>query len=265
MTKITLENLAIELTRRCNMSCPHCMRGDAQNIDIDRSYIDALLEQTELIGQLFFAGGEPMLNLETMEYVADKLCENGIPLLGVDIITNGLIFSQEFTRIIKKYREIIDVSCSKSFKACLYIPSNETQRIRIGISLDKYHEQGEICRNNFRKYESSLSGCAVVIPTTIGNSPISVGRAKTLQESLPCSNFKKFEELRRIEIFDKDHIPDCKISNEYRLFRDDQKIICFPGDVLLKHFIQIAKQYFQSSCKEFRTARQQAEKPDGQA
>ena len=32
----------------------------------------------------------------------------------------------------------------------------------------------------------------------------------------------------------------------------------FPGDVLLKHFIQIARQYFHGSCKEFQTAHQQA-------
>lgn len=66
MDKITFENLTIELTRRCNMKCGHCLRGEAQEVDIDRKYIDSLLDQTELIGGMFFTGGEPTLALDTM-------------------------------------------------------------------------------------------------------------------------------------------------------------------------------------------------------
>jgi len=38
--KLTFESLAIETTRRCNMKCAHCFRGDAQNVDIDYQHID---------------------------------------------------------------------------------------------------------------------------------------------------------------------------------------------------------------------------------
>lgn len=36
MEKLRLKNLSIEITYSCNMVCNNCMRGDAQNIDIDR-------------------------------------------------------------------------------------------------------------------------------------------------------------------------------------------------------------------------------------
>lgn len=29
----------IEVTRRCNMCCAHCLRGDAENIDIQEKYM----------------------------------------------------------------------------------------------------------------------------------------------------------------------------------------------------------------------------------
>ena len=37
----------IEVTRRCNMCCAHCLRGDAESIDIQEKYIDAFLDNFE--------------------------------------------------------------------------------------------------------------------------------------------------------------------------------------------------------------------------
>ena len=55
----------IEVTRRCNMCCAHCLRGDAENIDIQEKYIDAFLDSFEkgaCISSLTFTGGEISLN-----------------------------------------------------------------------------------------------------------------------------------------------------------------------------------------------------------
>ena len=41
---ISIDSLVLEITRRCNMSCEHCMRGEAQNIDMDLSIIDKIFE-----------------------------------------------------------------------------------------------------------------------------------------------------------------------------------------------------------------------------
>lgn len=32
--ELCLESLVVEITRRCNMKCPHCLRGNAQRVDI---------------------------------------------------------------------------------------------------------------------------------------------------------------------------------------------------------------------------------------
>lgn len=56
----------IEVTRRCNMCCAHCLRGDAESIDIQEKYIDAFLDSFETgayISSLTFTGGEISLNI----------------------------------------------------------------------------------------------------------------------------------------------------------------------------------------------------------
>ena len=134
LNKVTFEHISIELTRRCNMRCRHCLRGDAQNVDIDYKYIDALLDQTQLIGRLFLSGGEPTLMLDAIEYIADELCKRGIPLLNFELCTNGLIYSTRFIEIIKRYKEIIDVSCANCFAGdSNYQPEEETSRCIVGI------------------------------------------------------------------------------------------------------------------------------------
>ena len=54
--KYYIENLCVEVTRKCNMKCAHCLRGDAQNMDINTCYIDTLLENVSGIGSITFTG-----------------------------------------------------------------------------------------------------------------------------------------------------------------------------------------------------------------
>lgn len=37
--------LSIEMTRRCNMNCDFCARGQAQNVDITHEIIDKTLDE----------------------------------------------------------------------------------------------------------------------------------------------------------------------------------------------------------------------------
>lgn len=42
-----MSTLCFELTRRCNMNCDFCCRGDAQNKDITKEIIDKTLEEVK--------------------------------------------------------------------------------------------------------------------------------------------------------------------------------------------------------------------------
>lgn len=53
MKKYVFEGLTIELTRRCNMACRHCLRGDAQNRTISTEIIDKIIadKQVAILGR----------------------------------------------------------------------------------------------------------------------------------------------------------------------------------------------------------------------
>ena len=42
--KIAIDHLLVEITRKCQLRCAHCLRGDAQNINMSPKIIDKLLE-----------------------------------------------------------------------------------------------------------------------------------------------------------------------------------------------------------------------------
>lgn len=74
-------NVFIEVTRRCNMCCAHCLRGDAESIDIQEKYIDAFLDNFEkgaYISSLTFTGGEISLNIPAIRYTLKAVKERGI-------------------------------------------------------------------------------------------------------------------------------------------------------------------------------------------
>ena len=64
-----ISNLVVEVTRRCNMSCDHCLRGCGQNMDLQDKHIETLTSQLEngYISNITFSGGEPSLNVKAIE------------------------------------------------------------------------------------------------------------------------------------------------------------------------------------------------------
>ena len=47
--EIYVNYLAIEVTRRCNMKCNHCLRGDAQNLDISTAVLSGIASISTLL------------------------------------------------------------------------------------------------------------------------------------------------------------------------------------------------------------------------
>lgn len=87
-------NIIIEVTRKCNLACDHCLRGCAQNKNIKLEYIDRLFE---ILSQknidyidLTLTGGEPSLNLKALKYILTKLKYYHINLHSFYLVTNGI-------------------------------------------------------------------------------------------------------------------------------------------------------------------------------
>ena len=222
MEKVVFNQLIIEVTRRCNMECGHCLRGDAQNEDIFLSAVDGVLDQTEAIGRLIITGGEPTLNLKAIQHITNGIAMRGIPLMRLQIVTNGLIYDERFIAIIKMFSEIIRITQRHGYGR----DNVEPWRVQIGISLDRFHNKPALCKANYIKYKNDLRGSAEVLRVSHGNAPKNEGRATTLEKTIDHQFTLETYMLQRIEVLSIDHKPMCRYYDSYHLQRPDQKVIC---------------------------------------
>lgn len=100
MTKLNVYNAIFEVTRRCNLCCEHCLRGEAQNLDMSKETVDKALDCIESIGSLTFSGGEPPLNLPIIRYIFSELRRREIPLGSFYIVTNGIANQMELAHLL---------------------------------------------------------------------------------------------------------------------------------------------------------------------
>ena len=89
MKELYIKNLCIEITRRCNMCCAHCMRGDAEPVDIPLKHISNLLRHVRHIHHFNITGGEPSLNVRAIRHILDRVRAYGITVNDFYIVTNG--------------------------------------------------------------------------------------------------------------------------------------------------------------------------------
>lgn len=138
MEKLFIENLVIEVTRRCNMSCSHCMRGDAECIDIDSKYIDNLFSKIDRIGTITFTGGEPSIVPEKIREVLTIAQKYGIEIGSFYIATNCKEIKRDFLIVL------IDLYAYCEYKeGCMLQYSN-----------DKFHD--DIDNSNIEKLKAFL-------------------------------------------------------------------------------------------------------------
>lgn len=160
-----IQNLVIEVTRKCNMACEHCLRGEATKLEMKKEYIDSLLSQVESINMVTFSGGEPSLNVPIMEYFLEQCKLHNIYVGSFYIATNGMKVKEEFV-----------LFCLRMYSFC-----EEKEMCQVNISNDLYHE------NEGSFDDSLLSGLSFFSKKfeedgynyQYGNSLIQEGKAKT--------------------------------------------------------------------------------------
>lgn len=123
--KVEIYDLAIETTRRCNMKCAHCLRGNAQSLDIDIAYVDKLFEQVSYISSITLSGGEPSMVPGILKQILDSAKRHNIAINGFYCATNGKVNSPEFTLAIMEW----------------YLYCEEKEACYVDISRDKYHDK----------------------------------------------------------------------------------------------------------------------------
>lgn len=222
MEKVVFNQLAVEITRRCNMACGHCLRGDAENVDLTGMDIDSVLDQAEAIGRLIITGGEPVMNLRAIQHLSNGIARRGIPLMRVQIITNGLIYEERLVALAKRFSEITRLTQVHGYGNA----EREPWRVSIGISLDRYHEAPETCKKNYIHYKNAMKGFAEVLQVRHGNAPRNEGRAGALADTVDYTLTAETYMIQQIEVLSANVKPMCKFYDTYHLERPDQKVIC---------------------------------------
>ena len=94
MKELYIKNLCIEITRRCNMRCAHCMRGDAESVDITLRHISDLLRYVRHVHHFNITGGEPSLNVRAIRHILGRVRAYDITVNDFYIVTNGATTSR---------------------------------------------------------------------------------------------------------------------------------------------------------------------------
>lgn len=119
-------NISVELTRKCNMACPHCMRGEAQNKTITKEVVDSLCRSLTKVVQFTITGGEPFLELDRLHYLIQKV--SLIPhVYFLTITTNGTILTPSVIEDLEKFCTTSDTLFKK-------------RKCELSVSKDPYHE-----------------------------------------------------------------------------------------------------------------------------
>lgn len=130
-----IDELILEVTRKCNMVCKHCMRGANENINADESWFPNIFHSIEQIEELTFTGGEPSLNipyiLSTLEYCK----KHHIIVKSIYIVTNGLVNQPQLIDAMEKWL-IYCMEVTGYTNREEYLKDNF---FRIACSLDEFH------------------------------------------------------------------------------------------------------------------------------
>src|SRR5271157_4943644 len=66
-----ISSLILEVTRKCNLRCAHCLRGNPQRVTMPREVLHAAMRDVDYVGSVLFTGGEPSLATEVIEDFID--------------------------------------------------------------------------------------------------------------------------------------------------------------------------------------------------
>lgn len=144
--KLHVYNLILEVTRRCNMSCPHCLRGEPENKDMQPDTINAVLANIASINTISFTGGEPTLNPEAIRHTLDTVKRNKIPIQNIFIAINGSQVTDEFLKICDDWHSYCITSS--------YNPPEDTY----GLDLEKWQK-----RFTHEDLSENIIGCTLTV------------------------------------------------------------------------------------------------------
>lgn len=94
--KLNVQDLILETTRKCNIKCVHCLRGDGDGTSMNDGLLRNIFRSIAHIGTLTFSGGEPSLVPEVLTSALRIARRYKIEIGQVYVVTNGRDISDRF-------------------------------------------------------------------------------------------------------------------------------------------------------------------------
>ncbi len=110
----------LELTRRCNMECKHCLRGAQRNEELPRKYVHDFFSRVDVIQSITLSGGEPSIAPHIIQEVAEEVTITGIDIQNFFIVTNGKEVSDDFLASVEAMKKV----CSQNDKSHIEISNH---------------------------------------------------------------------------------------------------------------------------------------------
>ncbi len=104
---IHIQNLALELTRQCNLNCGHCSRGEAENHVMSDEIMEKLFDEITTVDCLQFIGGESSLVVDRINKLAEILTKNGTDVFSCLVFTNATNVSDEYIEALNKLKKVV--------------------------------------------------------------------------------------------------------------------------------------------------------------
>lgn len=110
---IDINIIRINVSNACNLACKYCYAhgGNYSNVDslmsmeVAKDIVKFIKEYMNKADTIFFFGGEPLLNVDVIEYICSEFEDKSFKL-----ITNGTILNDRVIAVLKKYNISIGLS-----------------------------------------------------------------------------------------------------------------------------------------------------------
>jgi len=186
------KTLILEVTRRCNLKCAHCLRGEPQNVDMSEEVINRIFEDIQNIDEILFTGGEPMLVHETLRNILKVIEQKKIEIGHFKVVTCD-------TSHIKAYDALNEFHERVSKEPLLDIVEYSADKFHPEIDWERVKELGKI----FDFIEDGTKPSRNFLPansTSFGDVLVGCGRTSNAQDvhnPTLISGFEYDEEQRR--------------------------------------------------------------------
>lgn len=144
---LTIAELGIEVTRKCNMKCEHCLRGEPQRKNISDQHIYKILQLIDNVGTLTITGGEPTLAMDSLTHIQHCVQYGRADVGSFYMVTNG---------------KSINVAALAEWAKYMRLACGDNELSGVSFSFDKFHvstfnyAQMEKQERNYRRLKDIL-------------------------------------------------------------------------------------------------------------